>query len=123
MVDVRITLSGIWVATMLTYLLGDVMRIFAGDFVAGEMGGESGGQWMWIVASLVMLVPIVMVVLSLVVPYPAIRWITIVVALLLILFNIVGLPYDGMYDNILIGVSFIFNAAAIYYAWTWTSVG
>ncbi len=28
-VDTRIVLSGIWVATMLTYLLGDVLRIFA----------------------------------------------------------------------------------------------
>jgi hypothetical protein len=39
MVDVRIILSGIWVALMLTYLLGDVLRIFAGDFKAGEIGG------------------------------------------------------------------------------------
>ena len=40
MVNTRITLSGVWVALMLTYLLGDVMRIFAGDFNAGEMGGQ-----------------------------------------------------------------------------------
>jgi hypothetical protein len=118
-VDVRITLSGLWVATMLTYLLGDVIRIFAGDFVAGEMQGKSGGQWMWIAAALIMLVPIVMVVLSLIVPYPAIRWITIAVAVLVIIFNLAGLPYDGMYDNVLIGVSFVFNATVIYYAWTW----
>jgi hypothetical protein len=66
-----------------------------------------------------MLVPIVMVVLSLIVPYPAIRWITIAVAVLVVLFNIAGLPYDGMYDNMLIGVSFVFNAMVIYYAWMW----
>ncbi len=30
MVDVRITLSGLWIAVMLTFLLGDVLRIFAG---------------------------------------------------------------------------------------------
>jgi hypothetical protein len=119
MAEERIILSGIWVATMLTYLLGDVIRIFAGDFKTGEMGGEAGGQWMWIVAALVMLVPIVMVVLSLIVPYPAIRWITIAVAVLVVLFNIAGLPYDGMYDNMLIGVSFVFNAMVIYYAWMW----
>lgn len=29
-VDTRIILSGLWVALMLTYLLGDVLRIFAG---------------------------------------------------------------------------------------------
>ena len=41
MAEVRITLSGLWVATMLTYLLGDVLRIFAGDFVAGEIDGRA----------------------------------------------------------------------------------
>ena len=37
MLDMRILLSGLWVAVMLTYLLGDVLRIFSGDFTA--MGG------------------------------------------------------------------------------------
>ena len=40
MAAVKIILSGLWMATMLTYLLGDVLRIFAGDFVAGEIDGE-----------------------------------------------------------------------------------
>jgi hypothetical protein len=120
-VDVRITLSGLWVALMLTYLLGDVIRIFAGDFVTGEMQGRSAGQWMWLLAAAIMLVPIIMVVLSLTVPYPAIRWITLVVTVLVILFNIAGLPYKGWYDNFLIAVSFVFNALIIYYAWTWSA--
>jgi len=38
MVDVQIKLSALWVALMLTYLLGDVLRIFSGDFKAGEIG-------------------------------------------------------------------------------------
>ena len=29
--EVRIKLSALWVALMLIYLLGDVLRIFAGD--------------------------------------------------------------------------------------------
>jgi len=37
MVDTRIILSGLWVALMLTYLLGDVLRIFAGDFEPGKI--------------------------------------------------------------------------------------
>jgi hypothetical protein len=40
MQDVQIILSGLWVAVMLTYLLGDVLRIFAGDFKAGEIEGK-----------------------------------------------------------------------------------
>lgn len=117
--DVRIILSGLWTALMLTYLLGDVLRIFAGDFTAGEIAGKKASQWMWVLAALVMLLPIVMLVLSLVVPYPAIRWITIGVAVFLVLFNIAGLPYPSAYDNMLIVVGFIINAITIWYAWGW----
>ena len=93
MESVRIILSGLWVSTMLTYLLGDVMRIFAGDFKAGEIEGAQATQAMWILAALVMLIPIVMVVLSLTLKHPAIRWVNIIVAIFLVVFNLVGLPY------------------------------
>lgn len=119
MADVRIILSGLWVALMLTYLLGDVLRIFAGDFVPGEIDGQKATSWMWMMAALLMLIPIVMVVLSLILQYPTVRWVTIVTSALLIVFNLAGLPYPGAYDNFLIGVGFIFNAAIIWYAWTW----
>lgn len=116
----RIILAGIWVALMLTYLLGDVLRIFAGDFTAGEIDGEKASSWMWMVAALVMLIPIVMIVLSLTVGHPAIRWVNIVAAIFLVLFNLAGLPYAGAYDNFLIAVGIGFNGLTIWYAWTWT---
>lgn len=120
MIEVRFILSGLWVALMLTYLLGDVLRIFAGDFTAGEIDGAEATQWMWVLAAAMMLIPIVMVVLSLTVAYPAIRWVSIVAALFLVLFNLAGLPYDGLYDNFLIVVGFVFNGLIVWYAWTWT---
>lgn len=123
MVETRIVLSGLWVALMLVYLLGDVLRIFAGDFTAGSIDGQQAGQWTWVLAAAVMLVPIAMVVLSLVVPFPAIRWTTIVASVALVLFNAAGLPYDGAYDNFLIVVGFVVNAALVVYAWTWTTAG
>jgi hypothetical protein len=120
MVDVRFILSGMWVSLMLTYLLGDVLRIFSGDFTAGEMQGMQASQWMWIAAALMMLIPIVMVVLSLIVPYPAIRWVTIIAAVALFLFNAVGLPsYPGLYDKFLIAVGLVFNLVTVWYAWRW----
>jgi hypothetical protein len=117
--DVRIVLSGLWVALMLTYLLGDVLRVFAGDFKAGEIDGVDANQWMWVLAAVVMLIPIVMVVLSLTLTYPAIRWVSIAAAVFLVLFNLVGLPYEGLYDNFLIVFGFLFNGLIVWYAWTW----
>ena len=120
MVNVRITLSGIWVALMLTYLLGDVMRIFAGDFTAGKMGDQTATQWMWLGAALLMLIPIVMVVLTLMVPYPAIRWIGIVAAGFLFIFNAVSVhTYPGLYEKFLIVVGLAFNALTIWLSATW----
>jgi len=120
MVSTRITLSGVWVALMLTYLLGDVMRIFAGDFTAGKMGDQTATQWMWIGATLLMLIPIVMVVLTLMVPYPAIRWIGIVGAGVLFVFNAASVhTYPGHYDKLLIVVGLAFNALTIWLSATW----
>ncbi len=119
MPEVRIILSGSWVALMLTYLLGDVLRIFAGDFTAGEIDGRQATQWMWLGAAVVMLIPIVMVVLTLTLSYPAIRWVSIVVAILLVIFNLFGLPYPSAYDNFLIFFGFVFNALIVWYAWRW----
>jgi hypothetical protein len=118
-VDTRIVLSGLWVAVMLTYLWGDVLRIFAGDAEPGKMMGTEPTQGMWLFIAAIMLVPIVMLVLTLTVPYPAIRWVNIVVAVIVVIFNLVGLPYKGAYDNFLIVVSFVFNALTIWYAWKW----
>lgn len=115
----RIILSALWIAAMLTALLGDVLRVFAGDFTPGKIDGEVAAAWTWVVAALAMLVPIVMLVLSLVVGVPTIRWVSIVVAGLFIVFNLVGLPYDGAYDNLLIGVIVVFCGFVIWTAWQW----
>ncbi len=62
---------------------------------------------------------IVMVVGSLTLPYPAIRWVSIVAAVFLVVFNLFGLPYPSAYDNFLILVGFAFNGLTVWYAWTW----
>ena len=119
MASERIVLGGLWTALMLTYLLGDVLRIFAGDFVAGEMQGRPVSPAMWVVAAAVMLIPIVMLVVSLLVPYPAVKWLCIVASGFLVLFNLAGLPYPGAYDNLLIVVGFGINALISWQAWSW----
>lgn len=120
MEEVRIKLSALWGAIMLTYLLGDVLRIFSGDFVAGEMGGMQISQEIYLVAAIVIVIPIVMVFLSLTLPYKADRWTNIILAVFFFLFNLVGLPtYPSAYDKFLIVVGLVFNVVTIWYAWKW----
>jgi hypothetical protein len=119
MADTRVVLSGLWVAVMLTYLWGDVLRIFSGDAKPGEVLGREASQGMWLLISILFLIPIVMLVLSLTFTYPAIRWVNIIVTIFLVVLNLFGLPYKGAYDNFLIVVSFVFNALTVWYAWKW----
>ena len=120
MQDVQIILSGLWVALMLNNLLGDVLRIFAGDFKAGEIEGTKMTQKMLVGMALLMLIPIVMVFLSLTLQYPLNRWLNIILAIGLFGFNLFGLPtYPGTYDKFLIIVGLGFNLLTVWYAWNW----
>ncbi len=119
MLDTRIILSGLWVAVMLTYLLGDVLRIFSGDFEAmGGMKDVSKGMFLGI--AILMVIPIVMVVLSLLLHYPVNRWANIIVALIFLVFTLIQVPsYPSAYDKFLLIVSLVFNVLTVWYAWKW----
>ncbi len=120
MADTRMILSALWVALMLTYLLGDVLRIYSGDFVPGKIGGIQLSQKMWLGLAILMLIPILMVFLCLTLTYPVNRWANIGVAVFLFVFNIIGLPtYPSAYDKFLILAGLAFNALTVWYAWTW----
>lgn len=121
MSEERITLAFLWVAVMLTFLLGDVLRIFKGDFEAGKIGGMPMSQAAWLGIAALMVIPIVMIVLTLFLPQGVNRWANIIAAGFFVVFNLVGLPtYPGAYDKFLLVVSMIFNGVTIYTAWQWT---
>src|SRR3990172_11952914 len=118
MVDTRIILSGLWIALMLTYLLGDVLRIFSGESTSGKMGNMKITQGMWLGIAILMVIPVVMVFLSLTLNYPVNRWANIIVAIFFFVFNLIGLPtYPSAYDKFLIIVGLVFNALTVWYAW------
>ena len=120
MEDVQIKLSGLWVALMLTYFLGDVLRIFSGDFIAGEMLGVQVSQELYLGMAILFVIPIIMVFLSLTLKSPVNRWANILVAITLFVFNLIGLPtYPSAYDIFLIIVGLVFNVLTVWYAWNW----
>jgi hypothetical protein len=119
MLDTRIILSVVWIALMLIYLLGDVLRIYSGD-VARMGGTQQFTQGMWLGIAVLMLIPILMAVLSLVLPQPVNRWVNIIAAVFFFLFNLVGLPtYPSAYDKFLLAVSLGFNVMTVWTAKNW----
>ena len=116
----QIKLSAVWVATMLVYLLGDVLRIFAGDFTPGEMEGMVVSGSMFLLAGIMMLIPILMVLLAIFLPHHPNRWVNIIVAVIFFLFNAFGISgYPGVYDKFLLAVSLGMNLMVVWFAWKW----
>ena len=118
MEDVKIIFTFIWVACMLCYLLGDVMRIFAGDFTPGEIDGKPVSHKMFFGMAIIMVIPIIMVVLSVILENPLNSWVNLVVAIVFFVFNLIGIKGYKSYDIFLLVVSFGFNTLTIWFAWT-----
>jgi hypothetical protein len=120
MEDVKIILAASWIALALTYLLGDVLRIYAGDFKPGKIGSMQLTQNVLLGVALLFTIPIAMIFLSLTLNDLLDRWTNIIIAIIFFGFNLVGLPtYPGAYDKALIIVGLLFNVLTIWYAWQW----
>jgi hypothetical protein len=97
-----------------------VLRIFAGDFVPGEISGVKITQVQWLLIAVLMITPIMMLFLSLILPYPAVRWVNIAAAAGWFLFNLAGLPtYPSLFDKFLNVFGLAINAITIWFAWSW----
>lgn len=118
--EIQIKLSALWVALMLTYLLGDVLRIFTGDFKPGGIGEMQISQAMYLGMAALFVIPIAMVFLSMVLAQPVNRWANIIIPIVFFLINAIGLStYQGAYDKFLIVVGLAFNVLTVWYAWRW----
>ena len=103
MEDVRIILAALWIMLMLIYLLGDVLRIVAGDFKPGKIEGKPVSQGILMFMAIFMLIPIIMVFLSLTLPQDVNRLVNVILAAFYFLFNIASIrTYPGAYDKFLL---------------------
>ena len=124
LVDVRIMLSALWVARMLTGFVGDVLKFYEPgmmeQILAGEVDGMPLTQGFLLTAAIMFVLPVFMVFLSLTLPNPVNRWANIIVAIVFFAINIIGLPtYPSAYDVFLNVVGLVFNVLTVWYAWKW----
>ena len=120
--DVQIKLSGLWVAAMFSWVYGDLLRLYSGDYKAGEeiTGNVMSMDTLWMISAITMIIPAVMVFLSLTLKYKANRWANIIIGIFYTAYNLMGLPtYSSAYDRFLIFVSIVFTALIVWYAWKW----
>ena len=126
MVDVRIILSALWVARMLSSLQGDSTRfhdpVALKELVAGTTEITVTNE-MLLVLSIIMAVPIFMSFLSLTLKDKANRWANLSVGIFFVVWELVFLIFvysqDAAYE-IFWGIAYlVFAALVVWYAWKW----
>jgi hypothetical protein len=125
MEDVQITISALWVAVMLSSLMGDVLRFYEPgiikQIIAGEVEGMQQTHRGLLVSATFMAIPIVMVVLSMTLNYNANRWANIIFSIFFFGFTLIWLLVKPppAYKILLGSVGLVCNALIVWYAWMW----
>ena len=122
--NVRIKLSALWVAMMLLYIYADILSLFKpgqlDKIIDGFMGPFPVTQASLVVASILMIIPAVMVFLSVTLRPNVNRWLNIGLGFMYILVNISNLIGETWAYYITFGIIEIVLAFLIvWYAWKW----
>jgi hypothetical protein len=123
-VNVKIKLSALWVALMLLYIYADILSLFrpgqVEKMLEGLMGPFPVTQSSLLTASILMIIPAVMVFLSLTLKSKINRWVNIVVGVLYMLVSISNLIGETWIYYLLFGaVEIMSTLLIIWHAWNW----
>jgi hypothetical protein len=128
MVDVKIILSALWAARMLSGLQGDVVRFMAPGMLEEMIAGTTPvpvTNDLILVMSIIFMVPIFMSVLSLTLKDKANRWANRSIGIFFAAFDLIFLsmaifiwqsPAYEMFWSI---VYLVFTTLVVWYAWKW----
>jgi hypothetical protein len=116
----RVQLSVCWVALMLIYLLGDVLRLYEKGQAAALIDGKPMTQTHLMMAALLMLIPILLALGMVFLPHGFARWAGIIGSVVLFIVNVFGVAgYSGLFDRVLIGLSLVLNIFTAVWTWLW----
>lgn len=127
MEDVKIKISVLWVARMLTGIQGDVLRFYEAGMLENIINGTTvipmTNELLAAMGAMMML-PILMVFLSLQLDYKLNRWLNIIIALFFIVFDGMGFIVPRpLYENVF-GIGYVlFSALIVWFAWKWKTKG
>jgi Family of unknown function (DUF6326) len=125
-INVKIKLSALWVAMMLLYIYADILSLFRPgqieEMIDGLMGPFPVTQGSLLVASILMIIPAVMVFLSLTLRPKVDRWANIAVGVLYTVVNISNLIGEAWAYYIFFGiVEIVCTSLIVWYAWRWAN--
>ena len=125
MAKVRIILSALWGARMLSSLQGDAVRL-SDPMVLKELvaGTAEVTEAMLLGFSVILAIPILMTFLSLTLRYPTVRWTNLIIGVFFVLFELYFMftfyIHDPAYE-IFWGLAYLlFALLVVWYPWQWS---
>jgi len=123
-IGVKIKLSALWVAMMLLYIYADILSLFRPgqieEMIEGLMGPFPATQGSLFAASILMIIPAVMVFLSLILRAKVNRWTNITLGVLYTLVNSSNLIGETWAYYLAFGIiEIILTLLIVWYAWKW----
>jgi hypothetical protein len=123
-INVKMKLSALWVALMLLYIYADIISLLKPgqieEMISGRMGPFPVTQGALLSASILMIIPAVMVFLSLTLKPKVDRWTNIIVGVLYTLVNIGNLIGVTWAFYLFFGiVEIVLTVLIVGYAWKW----
>jgi hypothetical protein len=115
----RIRLAGAWTTLIALYIYADFLSLYRPDELEeigrGRLGPFDVSQGTLVVASLIVMIPAAMIVLSLVLAPAVARWANMVLAVLYTVVNLVNLVGEGWAYYILFGLAEIAVTVLIFF--------
>lgn len=123
-ISVKMKLSALWVAMMLLYIYADILSLFRpgelNRIMQGFMGPLQANEASLLFASILMIIPAIMAVVSLTSKPVVNRWANIIVGALYTLINIGNLVGESWIYYFLFGIFEIaVTSLIVWYAWKW----
>jgi len=126
-INVKMKLSALWVALMLIYIYADILSNFKPGAIEKMMDGFMGPfpvtQGSLLSASILMIIPAVMVFLSLTLKYKVNRWANTVLGVLFTLVNFSNLigETSWIFYIAFVVVESVLSLLIVWNAWKWTN--
>lgn len=123
-ISVQTKLSALWTALMFLYVYADLLSLYKpgqlDEAMSGRMGPFQVSQTALLTASVLMIIPALMIVLTLTLPPRASRWTNVVLGVAFTLVNIINLIGVTWLYYLLFGIlEILLTLAILAYAWRW----
>ena len=124
-INVKLKLSALWIALMLIYIYADILSLFKTGALEKMMNGFMGPfpvtQASLLSASILMMIPAVMVILSLALKPRVNRWVNIILGAVYTLVNINNfIGETWIYYISFVVVEIALTLLIVWFAWKWT---